>query len=110
MKCIVKECNEDAAEMHEIFFGKQIGRDRCIKYEVRVPVCRRHHNCSHGQRPGWKRCDFESLKKEDVQKYFCERLEIDFEKVKTALDHFSDDDQQYLTEIKLHILKVRSYE
>jgi len=71
-KCCL--CPEDAADIHEIFFGSS-GRKLSKKYNLMVPLCRDHHEYSHNIN---KTGGAVAGRKQEAQKSFCQVMNINF--------------------------------
>lgn len=70
-------CKAPEAQIHEVFFGRGVRR-LSIEYNLRVPLCEKHHNngddCAHTQ-------------KEYYIGIFCEMFEINEFACKRALEN-----------------------
>ena len=49
--CMCTLCGTPASEYHELVFGSA-NRDTCLEYNVKLPLCRHHHNEAHSNK--WK--------------------------------------------------------
>ena len=72
-------CKTPEAQLHEVFFGRGV-RGLSIKYNLRVPLCERHHKSSPVG------IDAHHAK-ELCQKLFCNNMDISFYACKRALEY-----------------------
>jgi hypothetical protein len=105
MKCICG-CQRNASELHEIFFGhgkKQV----CVKYSIQSPLNRCCHTSAHRNRGIFCGSRFDKMSQEEVQQFLCEKMGINFERTRLAVNlSYRKEQKEYLEKISVGLKKM----
>ena len=92
-KCLL--CNQYAAELHEIYFGRGV-RQISIDHGYQVPLCRYHHEFAHRQ-------------KDEAQSIIFERLGLDTDTWIRCRRIFNCNTKDWTIEDEEYIEKIGHY-